>query len=123
MFQAAQELLLFQRIQPDQDHHAIAEQYSDTIRIDAKRKRCRGKDIAALEARHIEALADEEGARRDTGPDQRRRGSLAHGSPNCRNHDVPRNWPAAALSGHRTPTVKTTCNLSRSRVHHTPVTR
>ena len=51
LVQAAKELLLFQRVQPDQNHHAIAEQYSETIRIDAKRKRCCGQDIAALEAR------------------------------------------------------------------------
>ena len=78
MVEAAKEFLLFQRIQPDQDHHAIAEQYSDAIRIDAKRERCRGKDIATLEARRIEALADEEGSGCGAGPDQRRFGGLVH---------------------------------------------
>ena len=78
MVQAAKEFLLFQRIQPDQNHHAIAEEDRDAIRIDAKRERCRGKDIAALEARRIEALADKKGAGRGAGPDQRRFGGLVH---------------------------------------------
>ena len=78
MVQAAKELLLFQCIQPDQNHHAVAEEYRDAIRIDAKRERCRGKDIATLEARRIEALADKKGAGRGANSAGRRFGGLVH---------------------------------------------
>ena len=49
MIEAAKEFILFQRIQPDQDHHAIAEENGDAIFVDAKRQRHGGKNIAALE--------------------------------------------------------------------------
>ena len=78
MVQAAKELLLFQRIQPDQHHHAIAEEYRDAICIDAKRERCRGKDIATLEARRIQALTDKKGAGRGAVSVRRRFGGLVH---------------------------------------------
>ena len=76
--QAAKEFLLFQRIQPDQDHHAITEEYSDAVFIDAKRQRRRCQHVAALEARRIEAIADKKRPRRRSGPAERRFGGLVH---------------------------------------------
>jgi len=71
LVEAAKEFLLFQRIQPDQDHHAIAEQDSDAVFIDAKRERHRCQHVAALEARRIEAIADKERPGRRSGPAER----------------------------------------------------
>ena len=77
--QAAQELILFQCIQPDQHSDAVTEQNGHAILIDPKGQRRRCQDIAALEARRIQSIGDEEGAGRSTGSAQRRPGSLADG--------------------------------------------
>ena len=68
LLQAAEELILFQRIQPDQDHDAVTEQHGDAIVVDPKRQRRRCQDIAAFEARRIQAIGDKEGAGRGAGP-------------------------------------------------------
>ncbi|KMR95911.1 hypothetical protein FE64_15190, partial [Staphylococcus aureus] len=52
--QAAQEFILLQRIEADQDDDAVAEQDRHTIFIDAKRQRRRGQHVAALEAGRVD---------------------------------------------------------------------
>ncbi len=66
--QAAQELILLQRIEADQDDDAVAEQDRHTIFIDAERQRRRGQHVAALEAGRVDAVRDEEGAGGGPGP-------------------------------------------------------
>ena len=76
---AADDLVLLDRRQPDQDDDAVAEQDGETGVADAKRKRRRRDEVAALEPCGVEALAQQEGAGGHSRHDVRDRQWISHG--------------------------------------------
>ena len=76
--QAAQEVVLTDGVEADENDDAVAKQHSHAFFIDAKRQWRRCQHIAALEARRIEPIAD--GKRPDGRPGaaKRRFGGLVH---------------------------------------------
>jgi hypothetical protein len=79
--QAAKEFILLDCIQADQNHDTVAKQNCYAAVIDTEGKWRRRKDVAALEARRIEAITYQEGTGRYTGSSQRRFGNLVHENP------------------------------------------
>src|SRR5262249_14590324 len=62
--EAAHQLVLLDHRQPDQYHGAIAEQDSVALVAGSKSPRCRGNEVAALEAGDVDALAQQQRPRR-----------------------------------------------------------
>ena len=60
--QAADDLVLFERREADQHRDAIAEQGDEPVLAGPEGEGSRGEDVAALETRQFEAVAQKKGA-------------------------------------------------------------